>query len=510
MLREVPQGFNVTVEMNAPAGIVRLREVAIVDGARMAVWDSIDAPTLRELLDVSVARSTPPKVSVVVRIIVDAAQALARVTPPRPHGGLSDDVLLVDAQGHVHVMDFGCPRPSRFAPTGPASVQNDAVALVAIFRASLAATTAALPAALNQELQQRFTDTAELAKALATATAPAATYEVAAFVTAIKSTLDAERVGSSRDAQTRAMSPIPMGTQPGRPPPEAFVNAPKSTSDATEPGEAPFAATVLRSRESFGLPPALSLPAGPDDFAPEKTVAADPFDERTVSAGEAYRPESERRDDKTVALRPQSSASERRDDRTVAQRPLPSTQTVFDDTADDLIKPEPRTVAQPLEPAPRRSTTPSIPLGASEEEVDAAHAKPPTRRERVERSGERERAKPAPRESSNGPSTVLITLAAVLACAAIGLVALVWRHRTQESVTAVVTPVRLDDPPVKVVTPVVPVAVGDDAGVEEDEADAGEEVDVTSTEPEVVKAVDAGSPTPKRPVKKKPPKRRRR
>lgn len=505
LLREVPQGVTVSVDKSATPGIVWLREVVVVDGVRMSVWDLVEATSLGELTDVSVSRGKPPALSVLVRIIVDAATALSKVKPARPHGGLSDDVLLVDESGQTHVMDFGLPRPSRFSPPGPPSLRQDAATLAAVLRSCAPASKETPPPGFEQVLSTSFDDVAGLARALTTVVPHAMPHEVAAFVHSCRSGGRAV-FNETRDDLVSRNLPIPTGTQPGQPP-EAFISAPHTR---LEPG---LADTVMRARD-----PLLEGRTSDEPFGVERTVAvSQDFDSdaaRTVFAGPSFRP------------------PDGRDDRTVAQRPSnvkPAALADFSEDSGAFVFSD-RTVALPAEPlaTPARPDASSVPLGASDDELVRleAPAKPSAELETVEartrrpaepetvdgRRGVEETvdarrpksSKAAPARTGDGTSKMLVVLAVALAAVLVALIVLVWKHRTAAPVvTRYVRPVRIVDGPDASVEAFSPLA---DAGLDEDDdSDAGPDDDGEDD------TVDAGSgqPRPKSTVPKKKKKKRR-
>ncbi|MDP3503799.1 MAG: hypothetical protein Q8S33_25910 [Myxococcales bacterium] len=153
LLREVPEGTTPFLNSGASAGIVPLRDVVSIEGRRYGVWDLLPAESLQEVVERLLDAGGVVPLGFVSRIVIDAARALIAITPMRPHGGLSDGSLLITKDGAVAVMDFGCPRPGRFTPSGAPSFVNDVFALGAVLHASLTGFGGTYADAITEGLQ---------------------------------------------------------------------------------------------------------------------------------------------------------------------------------------------------------------------------------------------------------------------------------------------------------------------------------------------------------------------
>lgn len=120
-----------------PPAVLTLREVTTVAAQRYAVYDAVLGACLREVLEAHAELELPVPVGLAVRAVLDAARAVAAITPPRPHGGLSDSSVLLGFDGAVQVIDFGAARLNRFAPAGRPSAANDVFALGAVLHSAL-------------------------------------------------------------------------------------------------------------------------------------------------------------------------------------------------------------------------------------------------------------------------------------------------------------------------------------------------------------------------------------
>lgn len=153
LLREVPEGTTPFLNGGASAGIVPLREVVSIEGRRYGVWDLLQAESLQEVVERVLDAGGVVPLGFVSRVVIDAARTLIAITPMRAHGGLSDGSLLITKAGAVTVMDFGCPRPGRFTPSGAPSFVNDVFALGAVLHASLTGFGGTYADAITEGLQ---------------------------------------------------------------------------------------------------------------------------------------------------------------------------------------------------------------------------------------------------------------------------------------------------------------------------------------------------------------------
>ncbi|MDP1922318.1 MAG: hypothetical protein Q8L14_39125 [Myxococcales bacterium] len=153
LLREVPEGATPWLNGSAAPGIVPLRDVVTIEGRRYGVWDLLPAESLQEVVERLLDAGGVVPLAFVSRIVIDAARSLVAITPMRAHGGLSDGSLLITRDGAVTVMDFGCPRPGRFTPSGAPSFVNDVFALGAVLHASLTGFGGTYADAITEGLQ---------------------------------------------------------------------------------------------------------------------------------------------------------------------------------------------------------------------------------------------------------------------------------------------------------------------------------------------------------------------
>ncbi len=274
LLREVPEGQSPTLSTSQSPGLVHLREVVALDGKRYGVWDFVEAESLREVTERLLDAGISIPLGVLARVVIDASRALVAVTPGRPHGGLSDASLLLSPNGTTLLMDFGAPRPGRFTPYGPPSFANDVFAMGAVLHAALTGFGGSyadamedglsLPApsqlhddctpavddviqrAIARSVEARqpdlelFADELEavLGEALATTKQVAALLRTKAVSgPPVPDEDPGPPLGAGEDAPTgqhpmlevshteqglEPVAPIPMGTQPGTPPGNAF------------------------------------------------------------------------------------------------------------------------------------------------------------------------------------------------------------------------------------------------------------------------------------------------
>ncbi|MBE2247910.1 MAG: hypothetical protein IAE78_00085, partial [Myxococcus sp.] len=153
LLREVPEGAMPSGSGVTPAGVVPLRDVVVIDGRRYGVWDLLKAESLQEVVERVLDTGGTVPLGFLCRVVIDAARSLVAMTPMRPHGGLSDASLLITRDGRVQVMDFGCPRPGRFTPSGAPSFVNDVFSMGAVLHASLTGFGGTYADALTEGLQ---------------------------------------------------------------------------------------------------------------------------------------------------------------------------------------------------------------------------------------------------------------------------------------------------------------------------------------------------------------------
>lgn len=120
-----------------PPAVLALREVATIAGQRYAAYDVVRGVCLREVLEAFQDLELSVPVGLAVRAVLDAARAVSALTPPQPHGGLSDSSILLGFDGATRVIDFGAPRVTRFAPAGHPSAAADVFALGAVLHSAL-------------------------------------------------------------------------------------------------------------------------------------------------------------------------------------------------------------------------------------------------------------------------------------------------------------------------------------------------------------------------------------
>jgi hypothetical protein len=597
ILREIPDGVTPFTPTSV-AGFVPLREVTLVGGRRMTVWDAVNAESLQELIERLHDSGNRVPVGLLARVVCEASRALASISPPKPHGGLGDGALLLTPEGQVLVMDFGCPRPSRFTAAGPPSLANDVFSMGGIVHACLTGyggmyasavaeglqlpkpsqlhegSTAAIDdvvsRAISRSVEQRQPDLELFADELEAAVGPQlfTTAQVSAFLRAngpmqAMPVIDAQLVAAPIDDVptgehshlghdvTQAGQPprIPMGTQPGRPPPDAFakVQAPDDTGplpqlpQATQPGV-----------------PGRALTEGPPPTRPSRPSAQGQPDARRngplPSSSPAARSSNPGR--ASVGGPPRSSAP----------KPGPPVPDLNTETQPRMVLPAP----VPPEPAPSaisqaklewaetQTRVPTPPLGtpaASQEfEDDATEfgSKPDlepglSESDLFEEVDESTAVRPRPKLPLDEDVSSSVTnlpnaesrssggrkLIAVLLLVIAGLFgAAVWKKQQDARRVGTVTPVMVDEPDAgaeKLVVVEAPDAGSDDAVDAGDaelvdegdggEGDAGEGDDESDDggEPDETEVADAGTADAgatdagaKKVVKKKPPKRKRR
>jgi hypothetical protein len=337
LLREVPEGQSPTLSTSQSPGLVHLREVVALDGKRYGVWDFVEAESLREVTERLLDAGISIPLGVLARVVIDASRALVAVTPGRPHGGLSDASLLLSPNGTTRLMDFGAPRPGRFTPHGPPSFANDVFAMGALLHAALTGFGGSYADALEDGLSlpapsqlhddctpavddviqraiarsvearqpdlELFADELEavLGEALATTKQVAALLRTKAVSgPPVPDEDPGPALGVGDDAPTgqhpmpgasqtvqglEPVAPIPMGTQPGTPPgnafhevseeaPKPFAGIPLSTQPGTPGpalGDAPPEVTQPRislPRTISGRVPKAAAPPPPDATQP--------------------------------------------------------------------------------------------------------------------------------------------------------------------------------------------------------------------------------------------------
>lgn len=609
LLREVPDGTTPFLNSSAAPGIVPLRDVVSIEGRRYGVWDLLPAESLQEVVERVLDAGGVVPLGFVSRIVIDAARALIAITPMRAHGGLSDGSLLITKEGAVTVMDFGCPRPGRFTPSDAPSFVNDVFALGAVLHASLTgfggtyadAITEGLqlpsPSQLHDECTPAIDDVVQRAIARS---AEQRQPDLELFADELEAVLGDQLFSAAQVAQLIGGAPaarpgppvpdadpgpapgiddvptgehvtpgtketftdlppiqkIPVGTQPGTPPADAFSalaippeprpapGIPMSTQPGV-PGPAMLAAPPPAPRLSSSVPaltPKASSPSRPP-VAPPAAPAGVPL-ETQPRLQLPVKPSAPPRQSANIPLETQPRM----------QLPKPATPA---DTADEGASTGPRAVPiaassvshAKLEWAQTQARVPTPPLGVpalgdtGDEEVglgdeEAERHEPtairpiPTAARPATTSGT---AQELSGVSDAGPSITDVKptssgsrkLIAVLLVVVAGVfAAMVWKLKgagAETSTIARVTPVLLldddagaddDGPKPPGVAPDAETDAGEDGLVDAD-ADGGE-VEDDEEEDAGVTAVEDGGPTvtdagaKPRPIKKTPTKRRRR
>ena len=136
MLREIKDGTDCSWPPPSP-NMVTLQEVGELQGKRHALFPWVPGVTLRELIKALELIGAPAPLGLIARVIIDAARALATISPARPHGGINDAAMQIGFDGHVSVLDFGAPRISRFKPIGRVNFAADVFALGGVLHAML-------------------------------------------------------------------------------------------------------------------------------------------------------------------------------------------------------------------------------------------------------------------------------------------------------------------------------------------------------------------------------------
>lgn len=136
VLREIKDGTDCSWPPASPS-MVTLQEVGELQGKRHALFPWVPGVTLRELVKALELVGKPAPIGLVGRVLVDAARALAAITPARAHGGVNDGSMQIGFDGQVSVLDFGAPRTSRFRPIGRVNFAADVFALGGVLHAML-------------------------------------------------------------------------------------------------------------------------------------------------------------------------------------------------------------------------------------------------------------------------------------------------------------------------------------------------------------------------------------
>ncbi|MDP1825032.1 MAG: hypothetical protein Q8L48_17375 [Archangium sp.] len=136
VLREIKDGTDCSWPQPSPS-MVTLQEVGELQGKRHALFPWVPGVTLREVVKALEAVGRPVPIGLAGRVLVDAARALAAITPARAHGGLQDAALQIGFDGQVSVLDFGAPRISRFRPIGRVNFAADVFALGGVLHSVL-------------------------------------------------------------------------------------------------------------------------------------------------------------------------------------------------------------------------------------------------------------------------------------------------------------------------------------------------------------------------------------
>lgn len=137
VLRELEEGATPFWPEPSSPNVLTLKEVTELEGKKHAVFDYVHGVTLREVVEALEEREVEVPLGFVGRVVVDAARAVAGITPARAHGGISDASLLIGFDGIVRVMDFGAPRESRFKAPGKTAFTSDVFSLGAVLHSAL-------------------------------------------------------------------------------------------------------------------------------------------------------------------------------------------------------------------------------------------------------------------------------------------------------------------------------------------------------------------------------------
>ncbi len=136
VLREIKDGTDCSWPPASPH-LVTLQEVGELQGKRHALFEWVPGVTLRETIAALEQAGNPIPLGLVGRVLIDAARALAQVTPPRAHGGLQDASLQIGFDGQISVLDYGAPRLTRFRPLGRVNFSADVFALGGVLHSAL-------------------------------------------------------------------------------------------------------------------------------------------------------------------------------------------------------------------------------------------------------------------------------------------------------------------------------------------------------------------------------------
>lgn len=427
VLREIKDGTDCSWPEPSPS-MVTLQEVGELQGRRHALFPWVPGVTLREVVKALETVGRPVPIGLVGRVLVDAARALAAISPSRAHGGLQDAALQIGFDGQVSVLDFGAPRISRFRPIGRVNFAADVFALGGVLHSVLTGfqgdyasppVTLASPSTSHAEATPAIDDV--VMRALSTqpdsrqAGAAAFADELEAVLADqlftpekladVVTTLFKDRIkllhslgGLIEDqpsleavlpqAASSPLQPIPQGTQPGvggphpEPPseptlPRIVVDERVERTDTRIPIPAELAAPPAPSRSMVpwdsgdGLPPAGQGKHATEPLAPPPRASApSPREPDTNPRGAAPAGREVEPDTNPRASVPSKRAADT--DETTGLRPLPPKEPSPADT-DESSGPRPRASApRPLgaeeEHAPTR---PSGPRAMSRTDVEA-------------------------------------------------------------------------------------------------------------------------------------------
>lgn len=137
VLRELRPGTTCFRPKGGAPRVAALEEVGELQGKRHALFPFVPGVSLRDIVRAfeSVGKLVPLAFSGAV--VLQAARALAALSPPRVHGGLADFALQVGFDGEVWVLDFGAPRASRYLAPGPPGPSSDVFSLAAVLHSTL-------------------------------------------------------------------------------------------------------------------------------------------------------------------------------------------------------------------------------------------------------------------------------------------------------------------------------------------------------------------------------------
>lgn len=148
--------------------VLPLIEQATFEGQPVAVYPYAAGVTLREILDSYQGQTLGVPLDVLARVVIDASNALAKVTTQHGHDGLSDAAILVGFDGVTRVLDYGAPRGAgRFRPpSDSAGMPRDVFSWGAVLHSALTgftgayagATELAAPSVFSQEITPALDD----------------------------------------------------------------------------------------------------------------------------------------------------------------------------------------------------------------------------------------------------------------------------------------------------------------------------------------------------------------